>query len=162
LPFFFHVLVVYSHRNFMMFRAYSLDTGRRSAEATRSHGPKIDEPRLRMLGQDVVQHGMAYWSLWWSALVVRLDVEPREVTTLTDGIMVEDDDERCLRLMSVTTQDPDSKEKQMCFIEAGFRSDIVLRKVGLPFRSIILIPIVLVHRNLYVLKVHLGPLVGFG
>jgi hypothetical protein len=143
--FFFRVLVVYNRRSFTAFRAYSLDTGRRRRGRT---APRSTSPGCA--GWARASCSAAAWHTGRSGGGRSPYAEPREVALPPDGITGADDDARRLRLMGVTTQDPDGKKKQLCFIEAGFRSDTGLRKAGLPFRSIVLITIALVHRNLYV------------
>lgn len=79
-PTFFRVVVVYNRRTYTALRSYSSDTGRWSAEARRSSGPKMSSYTLHNLRQSVVHGGVAYWPLAHTAFAVRADTpEPEEM-----------------------------------------------------------------------------------
>ncbi|CAN6381107.1 unnamed protein product [Urochloa humidicola] len=88
---FFRLLIVYNRRAFTALRSYSSDTGRWSAEAKRSWGPKIPNEKLRELGQSIVVGGVAYWHMKCTAFAVRIDTpEPAEVCMPSSGSCIRD------------------------------------------------------------------------
>ncbi|CAO2180982.1 unnamed protein product [Urochloa humidicola] len=147
---FFRVLIVYNRSRFTALRAYSSDTGRWGAEVARSSGPKVDNVRLRKLGQGVVLCGVAYWPLRRSVLAVRLDggPEPSEADAILPDDVPSDlpQNERQLGIVDVTHDAGGGERRRLCFVEASFDTgddDDRLYRAGVPCRTIFLVTSVL-------------------
>ncbi|CAL4993346.1 unnamed protein product [Urochloa decumbens] len=144
---FFRVLIVYNRSRFTALRAYSSQTNQWGTEVARSSGPKVDNARLRKLGQGAVLRGVAYWPLRRSALAARLDgggPEPLEVAMLPDG--VPSDLPQNERLLGVVTPDVPGGERRLCFVDARFDfddDDERLHRAGVPCRTVFLMTSVL-------------------